>query len=146
MDLDHEIIVHEWKHWIESKTMSIKRELESILDEIGGEDFNLLAKSVGTRVAMYLIPLTKSKVRKVILCGIPTKGLVEKTKTLYLNGIKHLDSKDILCIQNSKDPLASYKDVARFINSINPRIRVVEMPGGGHDYPYSKEFLEFFKD
>ena len=145
INLGHEIIVHNWKHWTGNKTMSIKSELDGIFDEIDNEDFNLLAKSVGTRVAMYLIPLAKSKIKKVILCGIPTKGLVEKTKVLYSNGINCLDSQNILCIQNSRDPLASYEDVVNFINSINSHIKVVEMPGGSHDYPYSKEFSEFFK-
>jgi len=145
MDLDHKIIVHEWDHWTGNKSMSIKRELNSIFNEIDDEDFNILAKSVGTRVAMYLIPLIKSKIKKMILCGIPTKGLVENTKILYSGGINCLNPKNILCIQNSKDPLASYKDVVKFIGSVNSHIKIMEMPSRSHNYPYFKEFSEFFK-
>ncbi|TEU01706.1 hypothetical protein E3I18_02455, partial [Candidatus Woesebacteria bacterium] len=82
MDLDHEVLVHEWKHWIKG-SFSIRKELDEIIKKIGKEKINIIAKSVGARVVMKLIPEMKDQINKVILCGITTKFTSEVAKKLY---------------------------------------------------------------
>lgn len=142
LDLNHEVIVHEWQHWKEG-SMSIPREVEKIRDLIRTNSFNICAKSVGTRVAMHLIPMVLNKLGKVILCGIPTRGDSEVTRVLYHSTLQLLGEKDIICLQNKADPFASFADIEKFIHKINPKITVIEKERSDHEYPYFGEFQAF---
>jgi pimeloyl-ACP methyl ester carboxylesterase len=139
-----EIVVHEWKHW-SSGSFSMKRELENILSKIGKDKVNVIAKSVGTRVCMELAKQYPTKIEKVILCGIPTKGKSESVRKLFLEGISSLDSDKLIVIQNSKDPLADYSTVEKFIHSLDKRVKVVKKESGKHHYPYPGDFEKFLK-
>jgi pimeloyl-ACP methyl ester carboxylesterase len=139
-----EIVVHEWKHW-SSGSFSMKRELENILSKIGKDKVNVIAKSVGTRVCMELARQNPEKVEKVILCGIPTKGKSKSVRKLFLEGLSSLDSDKLLVIQNSKDPLADYSTVEKFIHSLDKRVKVVKKESGKHHYPYPEDFEKFLK-
>jgi pimeloyl-ACP methyl ester carboxylesterase len=68
MHLDHEVIVHNWQHW-KKGSFTIKRELKNILDEIGEGKVNILAKSVGVRIAYELMSEIPDRINKVILAG-----------------------------------------------------------------------------
>lgn len=52
MKLGHKILVHNWKHWTKGGSLSQKYEVEKILVEIGNDDVNIIAKSVGTLIAI----------------------------------------------------------------------------------------------
>jgi predicted alpha/beta hydrolase family esterase len=144
LKLNHEIIVHEWRHWQEENaSFSVKYELEKIHGKVAGGDFNIVAKSVGTRMAMLLAPMTKTQIIKVVFCGIPTKGKNESTRKVYEEGFKNLPIKNTICFQNTSDPFAKYDQIKEFLHSINPEIVVVEKPGSTHDYPYYEDFQEF---
>ena len=142
MDLDQEVLVHEWQHWTEGN-FSFKQELEKILEEIGEGKVNILAKSVGTRVAMLLFQKIPGQINKVVLCGIPTRGKAKDTVDLYTRGLSSLDPRQIICFQNISDPLAPFKDIETFVHSIEKRIKVVEKPRKDHHYPYPDDFRGF---
>jgi pimeloyl-ACP methyl ester carboxylesterase len=146
IDLGHEIMVHEWRHWKSpSLSLSLRYELSEILRKIGKDKVNIIAKSVGTRVAMDVVTKIPKQIVKVILCGIPTRGDSEIAKKTYSSGLSLLSPTQITLYQNTKDPFASFSDIKKFIGKINPQIKVVEKPRSDHHYPYPNDFLAFLK-
>lgn len=151
LDLGHEVIVHEWSHWdkVKSSSFSLRNELDSILKKVKDEKkINIIAKSVGTKVIMRLIckvPNFTEKIKKLILCGVPTKFASETPRKLYKEGLSPLSPAQVIVIQNTKDPLANFSVVNKFINSVNPKIKVIEKPRSDHHYPYTEDFQNFLK-
>jgi len=121
----------------------LEKEMAKILEEIGDDKVSIIAKSVGTRVAMYLIPKIINKLDKVIFVGIPTKFESTKVKTLYRDGMLKLGTQNLLCIQNTGDPFSPYITVKNFLQSVNPKIKIIEKPARNHEYPYYEEFTKF---
>lgn len=155
LKLPHQIIVHEWQHWppahrasgsARQGSFSMPREIKSLLSKIGTDEVNIIAKSVGTRVAMTLAPNIPKQINKIILCGIPTKGETENAKKTYSNGLNSLSPTQVMVFQNTKDPFANYQTINKFIGSISPKVRVIEKPRNDHHYPYAKDFQIFLKD
>jgi len=144
LKLDHKIIVHEWEHW-KGGSMSVKREKESILREIQNQKVNIIAKSVGTRIAMHLIPIIKNQLNKLILCGIPTKFENEETRELYKNGLLQFSSENVLIVQNKNDPFSPSKIIKENIKQMNSKINILEKDRKDHNYPYFNEFQNFLQ-
>ena len=145
LQIDQVILVHEWGHWKEGGSFSLPREAQEIIDEIEGDKVNIIAKSVGTRITMHLIPKMVNQIEKVILCGIPTKFQSYKPKELYTKGIKLLSPNDVLVIQNTNDPFSNFLTVNEVVKEINPKIKVIEGNVSGHNYPYIEEFQKFLE-
>src|SRR4030042_4908198 len=140
-DTKDQIIVHGWSHWKEG-TFSLKEELERIINEIGKEKTDIIAKSVGVAVAMELIPRIAPQVGKVIFCGIASAKGPEREESLK-NVLNVIPVKNILCMQNEKDKFVIYKDAERFYHSVNPDIKVISKPRSDHEYPFFEDFKEF---
>ena len=81
LNLNHGVLVHEWRHWSKG-SFSLNHELEKIKEEIGSDEVNILAKSVGVYVAFNLIPKLGNKVKKIIFCGIASVGDDERKSLL----------------------------------------------------------------
>lgn len=153
LKLGHEVLVHEWKHWPPAhrasgpvgRSFSVPREVEAILEKVGNEKVNIIAKSVGTRVAMHLVTKIPKQINKVILCGVPTKGESDAAKKTYSKGLSAISPTQVVVFQNAKDPFAKYKDIKKFIGSINPEIIIVEKPRSDHHYPYPEDFQKFLR-
>lgn len=128
--------VHEWKHWT-SGSFSLIFEVNKLLGKIGNGKINILAKSIGTRVFVKLLDKIPSQINKVILCGIPTKenGVYQILQTFPAD--------NIVVFQNTKDPLASFSEIKKIFDKINPKIKVVEKDRSDHSYPYPKDFIKF---
>lgn len=138
--------VHEWKHWVtgEQKDFSVKNEVEKVSQEVGESKVNIIAKSIGTLVAASLIKEIAGQIKKTILCGIPTAFLKDNDleNKSYFN-LKNLNPKNILVIQNSQDPLATYDQIKEMFSKINPEIKVLEKNREDHNYPYYSDFEKF---
>jgi len=144
LKLDHDVIVHEWEHWNgASSSLSIRKEIDKVSGKVGKERVNFVAKSVGTRVLMHLAPLLQNQINKVILCGIPTRGTSDSAVKTYTDGFEYLKPDQVVVFQNTKDPLANYSDVKKFIGSINSKVNIVEKPRSDHHYPYYEDFQDF---
>lgn len=146
MDLGHEVVVHNWKHWT-SGSFSLKREIENIKKEIGEDKVNILAKSVGTRVAMTFLKDNHRQVNKLILCGIPGVSRIEIPRfNLYKYSINLLSPRNVLVIQNEKDPFGNYKKVEKFIKKVNAKVETISKFRSDHNYPYPSDFQKFLRD
>jgi len=134
--------VIEWDHW-SGGSMSLPREITKIKKKVGKDTFNIIAKSLGTRVTMHLISELMSQINKIILCGIPTKLRTKKTRELYTRGFIQISSKNILVIQNKKDPFANAEIITKFVRSVKPKVKVIEKDRSDHNYPYPEDFVKF---
>lgn len=136
--------VHYWDHWKGRGSLSVKKEINRILGEIGIDDINIIAKSVGVMVAMNLIPIIPVQVKKVILCGIAGVSGDERKKLLQ-SVLEVVSKEKILCIQNEKDPFVPYSDAKKFYHSVEPKLEVIEKSRSDHHYPFPDEFIKFLK-
>ncbi len=139
LEPEHEVVVHEWKHW-KTGSFSMKKEIKEILTKIGKKKFNIIAKSVGTSVAMNLIEKSRDSVDMVVLCGIPFKNFSEEKKEMFRKNLPNIPTNKVTIVQNSKDYFGSFEEVKKFIGSINSKIKVVEKERSDHHYPYPTLF------
>lgn len=133
--------VHYWRHWSKGGSFSLGYEVGKILEEVKTDKVNLIAKSVGTMVAMSILQKIPGQVKKIILCGIPSVS--EERLELFQTALKNFPPENIIVFQNSHDPFATFTEVKRFMEKINPQIKVMEKPAETHDYPYFADFEKF---
>ena len=135
-------LAHDWEHW-KGGSMSVKKELERIIQEAGEGSLNIIAKSVGTRVAMHFLLRKTNKVEKIILCGIPTVS--QENAELFRKALEGFPSEDLVVLQNSLDPFATFEEVKEFMQKVNSEIKVTQKQSSTHDYPYYPNFNAFLK-
>jgi hypothetical protein len=94
---------------------------------------------------MKLLGLIKSKIRKIILCGIPLNDLREEDIASYkiLEDIAHPE--DIICFQNSGDLHGNYREVLEFLDKINSKVKIISKNSLTHEYPYTGDFVKYLK-
>ena len=143
-NLNGDMVVHEWKHWVtgDESDFVVEEEVTRVLEKIDNQKVNLLTKSIGTYIAVRL--LEKEIIEKLILCGIPL-GFIKKN-SLHLEAYQSLanfPAKRAICFQNDQDPVGAYEEVEKLIHEINPSIAVVSKPRSDHNYPYFAEFKQF---
>ncbi|OGM27342.1 hypothetical protein A3A76_02475 [Candidatus Woesebacteria bacterium RIFCSPLOWO2_01_FULL_39_23] len=134
-----QIIVHVWDHWSKGGSLNINSEVEKILVEVGKEKVNFIAKSVGTKVLMSVVPRIKEQINKVILCGIPIDPVG------YAKVLKQIGYDNLVIFQNSQDPFMPYKAIKLYIKAVDKNIKVIEKPRFDHSYPYYYDFKLFLK-
>ena len=124
--------------------MSPRDQIEDIVNQIGEDKVNIIAKSIGSYVLMLLIPKIKNHIEKIILCGIPINDLDEDDQEKY-RVLSDVDAQGVICFQNKDDSHGSYDQIKDFLSGINSDIEVVSKPTATHEYPYSSDFIEFLQ-
>lgn len=129
-----------WDHWDDPQKTLNPKEKARILSDIAREEkeINIIAKSVGTLVAAYMMEKVRERVGKIILCGVPSVSNLRLK--IYSKAFSDIDSKKITVIQNSGDPFAGFEEVKGFIKKINPKINVLKRERSDHSYPYFEDF------
>ncbi|HSX48856.1 MAG TPA: hypothetical protein VLE44_01200 [Candidatus Saccharimonadales bacterium] len=137
--LQGDVEVAEWAHWSdENEKWNPQKEAERIASKVGEETVNIIAKSLGTLVACFLIP--NIKVNKIIFCGIPLNDMGENDYSQY----KILSKlENIIIFQNDNDAHGNFLQVKEFVGKINSGIKIIEKIGDTHDYPYYEDFKKF---
>jgi predicted alpha/beta hydrolase family esterase len=128
------VIVHEWNTWKNGGRFDIEQESEKILKYVKGPKVNFVAKSIGTKVLMHLIPKIKKQVNRIVLCGMPIDPLV------YYNPINSINNKDLLVIQNTRDPYMPYGILKFYMRIFHPKVQILRKQSRTHEYPYYEEF------
>jgi pimeloyl-ACP methyl ester carboxylesterase len=118
--------------------------LAAIKRRIGKDRVNLLAKSVGCRIAARIILSQPEQVHKLILCGLPTTQV--EARADFSAALARLPTERILVVQNRSDPYAGYAGVQDMIQSIHPGVRVVEGDRDDHHYPFPELFKGFLEE
>lgn len=133
-----------WPHW-ESGTKDpdwIAKEVEKLKALIGDRPVNLIAKSIGTYVAMKVLQENPNAFNKIVLCGIPIESFEPGDEDAYY-ALSKVPASKVLIIQNERDPLGGAKEVESIMFSINPDVIVSSPDADTHDYPYFEDFKKF---
>lgn len=138
------IEIHQWPHWQtgEAKPGWIDGQVDKILEDIGNQKVNILAKSIGTLVAVRMLNKNTEIADKVLLCGVPLAAFQEGDEASY-DILGRLPAEKVLVIQNENDNVGSFEKVKRMFEKINPKIRVIARIRDDHHYPYSSDFGQF---
>lgn len=149
LNLPHEIRPVFWSHWDDpTHEFDSKEKVRLIVDVARQNEINIVAKSIGTLVAAYILEKVPDRIQKVIFCGIPLNDanlMNDDTKEVYRSVLKGFPAEKILVFQNTKDPLASFEEVKNFLAGVNPEIKIIAKERSDHEYPYYKEFEDFLK-
>lgn len=140
-DIESQVIY--WPHWESEKPEDgwIENETEKIITREDPQ-VNIIAKSVGTLVAMHVLERKPEMVGKLILCGIPLYDFQEGDPMHY-KVLRDFPEDMVLCIQNENDNHGSFEAVEKFIHSTNPKLRILSKPRDDHEYPFTENFKEF---
>ena len=133
--------VHPWAHWNTGAQMDPRAELTAIQERIGADTVNLLAKSVGCRIAARTILHAPAQIEQVIFCGIPSTAADSRADLAA--AMARLPADRILVVQNRDDPYARYSAVREMISGIDPGVQVVEGNRADHHYPFPEVFKAF---
>lgn len=132
-----------WKHWESGQPETHWVEKEANRIHIGiRETTNIVAKSIGTAVAMQVINLQPSLINKIIFCGLPLRDLSEDDKKIYFS-LKTFNTERFICFQNEEDNHGNYQDAKTFIHSLNPQLNIISKPRSDHEYLYPNDFIDF---
>jgi pimeloyl-ACP methyl ester carboxylesterase len=140
---DCEVVI--WKHWETGSPsdFSAASEALNVLAVIGKDKVNVIAKSIGTLVAMYVVAEDREKIKRMVLCGIPLGDIDVTRRAVYSEALKNFNPKHVLVVQNETDTHGSYQNVEQLIHEINKDIKVVAKPGSTHEYPYFEDINRF---
>lgn len=137
-----DIEIFYWPHW-ESGYVDdawIEKQAEKLLSHEG--PYMVLAKSVGTLVAVTALMKNKHSVSKILLCGVPLAGMSDTDRKKY-QVLAEIDPNKVLIVQNKGDHLASHREVSEFFDAISERLKVVPKDRADHAYPYPEIFEAF---
>ena len=136
----------EWDHWKDENSNSnwIKSEVTRIINIYGNEKVNVIAKSLGTLIAMNILNQKFEIFNKIILCGIPINDFESGDVGTY-DVLSKFPSEKVICIQNNNDNHGSYDQIRKLLNSVNPDIQLITKESSDHNYPYYEDFRSFLK-
>lgn len=130
-----------WDHWLDPMQLFYPREKATLIARHSkGDKINIVAHSVGTLVASYLILEIPEQINKVILCGIPLNDISLEEKDDLKKALGVLPKDKLICYQNSSDPHGTYPELKKFLPA---DIDIVEKTSTDHRYPYFEEFNKF---
>lgn len=138
-----EINIVRWPHWTTGKSQKgwIEKEAKKLKNRVGNESVAIIAKSMGTLVAMEASKMNV-RVEKLIICGVPIADFREGDESRF-SVIKRFSAEKVVVFQNEEDPFAKPKEVKSLLTKYNPDIRVAKKPRNDHHYPYAKDFENF---
>jgi predicted alpha/beta hydrolase family esterase len=134
-----------WSHWETGKAEAdwIAREADKIAAGVA-EPVNIIAKSIGTAVAMEVIRQKPRSADKIIFCGVPVVDFLQGDEKYY-QPLVNVPAQRFLCFQNLEDNHGSYVQAEEFLHSLNPHLKIISKPRSDHEYPYSDDFKAFLK-
>ena len=144
---DSEIRPIYWAHWSDPLKKFDPKSKADLLDGISGKRVvNIIAKSIGTLAASYLIQKSPQKIGKVIFCGIPLGNLNEENKEVIKNALKKIPPSNFICFQNDEDPYGGIDSVRSLISEFGNNLKVVKKQRSDHEYFYLEDFKRFLLD
>lgn len=141
---DSEIRPIYWGHWTDSNIKFDPKTKANLLDGVVGKRVvDIIAKSIGTLAASYLIQKSPEKIRKVIFCGIPLNDIKENEKEIIKDVLRLLSPTDVEIYENNEDPHGSFKNINAFLSEFEGKIKIISKESNTHDYFYQGDFNKF---
>lgn len=123
----------DYRHWQEDVPVDLEYEISqaSYLAAELGEEYIIVAKSLGTMVTVHGNALGLLRPARCIFLGVPLKALDELAD--MPEGLKRLPP--TVFVQNTHDPLGSFAEVKAYVVAHgNAQARCIETSGDTHDY------------
>ncbi len=132
-----------WDHWTDPENKFNPKEKATLIARHSkGDKLNLIAKSISSLVASYIIEQIPAQINKVIICGIPLNDITDIEKETIKNALGSLAGGKLICYQNVNDPHANFAEVKKFLPD---RVKLIAESRSDHEYPYYTEFNKFLK-
>jgi pimeloyl-ACP methyl ester carboxylesterase len=142
---DGEIRPIYWGHWTDPDVEFDPKVKANLLDGVSGKRVvDIVAKSIGTLVASYLIQKSPEKIKKVVFCGIPLNDMDENDKEIIKAAIRKIPLESILFIQNDEDPHGGTDALTGFLSEFGRDIKIISKQRADHEYFCESDFNEFF--
>jgi predicted alpha/beta hydrolase family esterase len=133
-----------WEHWEDPEAGFDKKEKAGLIARHAkGDKVNIVAKSIGSLVAAYIIEQIPSQINKVIVNGICLNDIGDEEKETIKKALESLLPEKLICFQNENDPHGTFAEAKKFLP---PEVKLISKPRADHHYPYYSEFNEFLKD
>ncbi len=139
--------VMEWDHWDTGREedFELEHEVDKAMKIIGKDELTIIAKSIGSLVAVNIVHNMPEKVKRIVIMGVPYSSLSDKAQEAYYS-LKKLPASKIKVMQNSQDTHGSFKEVRTFIGNIMPEIETVMLLRDDHYYPFNETLMRFVKE
>lgn len=140
----------EWEHWLEpDRVWDLRSEVDKVSQKIAEsseEGLILIAKSIGTLVAVNLLKMiNKSVLKKVVLMGIPANDLSSDEKASYKEVLLELAEGKVVVMQNELDNHGIAADVVKMLDGVS--LQMVIVPGvSDHRYNYPEDIYKLVSD
>ena len=133
-----------WEHWSDPDYKFDAREKANLVAKhTKGEKVNIVAKSIGSLVAAYVIGQIPNQINKVVICGIPVNDIVASNTEIIKKALISLKPEELICFQNVNDPHGTCFQVRALLPK---NIKVVLKNRADHNYPFYNEFNKFLSD
>lgn len=129
----NEVQFLDYRHWQNDAPVDLEYEISqaSRLVTGMGNEYVIVAKSLGTMVATHGDALGLLHPSRCVFLGLPLKAFDELPD--MPEGLKRLPP--TVFVQNTRDPLGSFADVQTYVAAhSNAEARCLETPGDTHDY------------
>ncbi len=134
-----------WGHWNDTNIKFDPKIKASLLDGVAGKRVvDIIAKSLGTLAASYLIQKSPEKIRKVIFCGLPLNDISEEEKQVVKTALRKLPSQNVIFFHNDEDPHGGVNALKVFLSEFEGDFTVAIKPRTDHEYFYQDDFNKFF--
>lgn len=123
----------QYRHWRTGEERAdVAYETAEAKDNASGLDpYVIVAKSIGTVIAVKGVADGVLAPTKLILLGVPIRG--GTTVDEFLGWLSSITT-TVVIVQNTADPLGSFADVRTAFEKAGPHVSFVELTGTTHDY------------
>ncbi len=138
------VLEYRWRHWSnESEKWDPDFDVERIIEKIkGSSEVTIIAKSLGTYVAIKLADKLRNSIKGLVLMGIPINDLTDSEKSDYSKILNNLDA-PLYLIHNRNDNHGSLIQVEELLKDI--KYNLITKESDDHRYNYPEEVLNIIK-
>lgn len=142
--IDSEIRPIYWGHWTDPNIKFDPKVKANLLDGVSGKRVvDIIAKSIGTLVASYLIQKSPEKIRKVVFNGIPLDDIDESDKEVIKNALRSLPPESVVLFHNDQDPHGGIETLNGFLSDAGLDVKIIVKTRSDHEYFYQEDFNKF---
>lgn len=142
----YSVIRHEWRHWAdESIEFDPSIELSIIKTKTPQQEYVLIAKSIGTYMAMrHLENSNQELVKTVVLMGLPLEDLNQEEKSLYIKVLGSFKNPAHV-IMNEFDSQGTAAAVKELLSTVSLSSFFIKPGEESHEYNYGEDVLTILK-
>lgn len=133
------VTAHPYMHWETGEPLAdIPVEITKIATHLPTEPYVIIAKSIGTAIAVLGTAKGVFKPEKLVLLGVPLEGMsIDK---VFFEALRTVQL-PVTIVQNNQDPYGSFRSVKDILIKAKEDLTFIEMTGETHDYVDFEEMV-----